>query len=153
MNNLSEALNSLKTGDVETRKNTARSIGVQGSAAAAAVPALIEALNDNEATVSMTAAWALGKIGHSATAAVPSLVRLAQSLAGRQDDTAIVMKRAFIFQALVDLDSKAAIPLLEQAIQEKQGECFDLLHRQAKKLLAVLNGTPSETPRRPFSTY
>ncbi len=59
MFNLVETLHAPKTGDTMTRVDTARSMGLQGPAAAAAVPALIEALEGHD-EVSSTAAWALG---------------------------------------------------------------------------------------------
>jgi HEAT repeat protein len=47
-----------------------------GPAAAAAVPALIEALDDPEATVRFPVTVALGEIGPAAKAAVPKLKQM-----------------------------------------------------------------------------
>lgn len=47
-----------------------------GADAAPAVPALTECLNDRDADVRATAAWALGNLGASAAPAVPTLIKL-----------------------------------------------------------------------------
>jgi hypothetical protein len=64
-----------------------------GPAAKAAVPALIEALNDLEATVRFPVCIALGEIGPDAKDAVPALTR---ALDDRNDDVAAMARKAIL---------------------------------------------------------
>lgn len=60
----------------QSRNAAAYEISGMGPAAAPAVPALIEALDDNAATVRFPVTVALGEIGPAAKDAVPRLVKL-----------------------------------------------------------------------------
>ncbi len=70
---LSEWVADLKAAAPETRNAAAYEIAGMGPAAAAAVPALIEALEDPIAAVRFPVTVALGEIGPGAEAAVPRL--------------------------------------------------------------------------------
>lgn len=70
---LSAWIADLKAPAPHTRNNAAYEIAGMGPAAAAAVPALIEALDDEDAAVRFPVTVALGEIGPAAAAAVPKL--------------------------------------------------------------------------------
>lgn len=70
---LSEWIADLKAAAPATRNAAAYEIASMGPAAKAAVPALIEALDDGDATVRFPVTVALGEIGPDAVAAVPRL--------------------------------------------------------------------------------
>ncbi len=55
------------------RANAASTLGRFGPGAAAAVPALVDALDDEEYSMRLQAVRALGKIGPAAEAAIPAL--------------------------------------------------------------------------------
>ena len=71
----------------EVRQRAARELGSIGPAAAAAVPGLIEKLNDENSEVRGYAAYALGRIGDGSDAVIEGLSRLAF-------DRAAVVRRA-----------------------------------------------------------
>jgi HEAT repeat protein len=73
---LSEWIAELKAPAPQTRNAAAYEIAGMGPAAAAAVPALIEALDDELPTVRFPATVALGEIGPGAAAAVPRLLQM-----------------------------------------------------------------------------
>jgi hypothetical protein len=73
---LSEWVAELKGAAPQTRNAAAYEISGMGPAAAAAVPALIEALDDPEPTVRFPVTVALGEIGPAAKAAVPKLKQM-----------------------------------------------------------------------------
>ena len=73
---LSEWVAELKGAAPQTRNAAAYELSGMGPAAAAAVPALIEALDDPEATVRFPVTVALGEIGPAAKAAVPKLKKM-----------------------------------------------------------------------------
>ena len=66
-------IEALKDTDWRIRANAARGLGVMGPDAKHAVPALIEALNDND--VSLIAVWSLGEIGPAAKSAAPAIMK------------------------------------------------------------------------------
>lgn len=76
-----------------TRNQAAYAIGGMGPAAKSAVPALIEALKDPEATVRFPVCIALREIGPDAIAAVPAL---REALDDRNDDVAAMARKALI---------------------------------------------------------
>ena len=69
----------LKAPSPETRNAAAYEIAGLGPSAAAAVPALIDALNDPEPSVRLPVAVALREIGPAAKAAVPALTNVRPS--------------------------------------------------------------------------
>jgi HEAT repeat protein len=73
---LTEWIADLKAPAPESRNAAAYKIAGMGPAAAAAVPALIEALDDEIAAVRFPATVALGEIGPAAAAAVPKLLQV-----------------------------------------------------------------------------
>jgi HEAT repeat protein len=73
---LSEWVADLKAPAPQTRNAAAYEISGMGPAAAPAVPALVEALDDPEASVRFPVTVALGEIGPAAKAAVPKLKKM-----------------------------------------------------------------------------
>ena len=73
---LSEWVADLKAAAPVVRNGAAYEIASMGPAAAAAVPALIEALDDPVAVVRFPVTVALGEIGTAASAAVPRLKQM-----------------------------------------------------------------------------
>lgn len=73
---LSEWMAELKAQAPSSRNAAAYEIASMGPAAAPAVPALIEALDDPDAAVRFPVTVALGEIGPAAEAAVPRLQRM-----------------------------------------------------------------------------
>lgn len=73
---LSEWIADLKAAAPATRNAAAYEIASLGPAAKSAVPALIEALDDPNATVRFPVTVALGEIGPDAAAAVPRLKQM-----------------------------------------------------------------------------
>jgi HEAT repeat protein len=73
---LSQWVAELKALAPQTRNAAAYEISGMGPAAAPAVPALIEALDDPEASVRFPVTVALGEIGPAAKAAVPKLKKM-----------------------------------------------------------------------------
>ena len=73
---LSEWVADLKAPAPQTRNAAAYELSGMGPAAAAAVPALIEALDDPEPTVRFPVTVALGEIGPAAKDAVPRLKQM-----------------------------------------------------------------------------
>jgi HEAT repeat protein len=73
---LSQWVADLKAPAPQTRNAAAYEISGMGPAAAAAVPALIEALDDSEPSVRFPVTVALAEIGPKAKAAVPKLKKM-----------------------------------------------------------------------------
>ena len=73
---LSQWITDLKASAPQIRNAAAYEISGMGPAAAAAVPALIETLDDPSAAVRFPATVALGEIGPAAEAAVPKLLKM-----------------------------------------------------------------------------
>ena len=88
---LHELIADLKAAAPMTRNAAAYSIAGIGPAAAPAVPALIEALHDQEASVRFPVCVALREIGPAASAALPALE---EALDDRNDDVAAMAKKA-----------------------------------------------------------
>jgi HEAT repeat protein len=89
---LSEWVGDLKAVAPQTRNAAAYEISGMGPAAVAAVPALIEALDDPEASVRFPVTVALAEIGPAAKAAVPKLKkRMDEEI---NDELAAAAKRA-----------------------------------------------------------
>ena len=89
---LSEWIADLKAPAPQTRNAAAYEISGMGPAAAAAVPALIESLDDPIAAVRFPVTVALGEIGPAAEAAVPRLLKVMQE--DINDEVAAGAKRA-----------------------------------------------------------
>jgi HEAT repeat protein len=90
---LSSWVADLKGAAPYTRNQAAYAISVMGADAGAAVPALIEALKDPEATVRYPVCVALREIGPAAKEAVPALT---EALDDRNDDVAAMARKALI---------------------------------------------------------
>lgn len=88
---LSSLIADLKAAAPMTRNAAAYSIAGIGPAAASAVPALIEALNDDNAAVRFPVCVALREIGPAASAALPALE---QALDDGNEDVAAMAKKA-----------------------------------------------------------
>ena len=89
---LSEWVAELKGVAPQTRNAAAYEISGMGPAAAPAVPALIEALDDPEASVRFPVTVALGEIGPAAKAAVPRLKKMMEEEIN--DEIAAAARRA-----------------------------------------------------------
>ncbi|HWB41497.1 MAG TPA: HEAT repeat domain-containing protein [Gemmatimonadales bacterium] len=89
---LSEWIADLKAAAPVIRNGAAYEIASMGPAASAAVPALIEALDDPLAVVRFPVTVALGEIGPAAAAAVPRLKRMMEE--ELNDDVAAAARRA-----------------------------------------------------------
>jgi len=90
---LTQWLVDLKEGAAaQTRNAAAYEISGMGPAAAAAVPALITALDDPDPTVRFPVTVALGEIGPAAKAAVPRLKKMMEE--DMNDEIASAAKRA-----------------------------------------------------------
>jgi HEAT repeat protein len=89
---LSEWIADLKAAAPAIRNSAAYEIAGMGPAAAAAVPALIEALDDPMAAVRFPVTVALGELGPAAAAAVPRLKRMMEE--DLNDEVAAGAKRA-----------------------------------------------------------
>ena len=89
---LSEWIVDLKAAAPVIRNAAAYEIAGMGPAAAAAVPALIEALDDPLAVVRFPVTVALGEIGPGAVAAVPRLKQMMEE--DLNDDVAAAARRA-----------------------------------------------------------
>src|SRR4029453_17080805 len=89
---LHELIADLSAAAPMTRNAAAYSIAGIGPAAAPAVPALIEALHDQEASVRFPVCVALREIGPAASAAPPPA--LEEALDDRNDDVAAMAKKA-----------------------------------------------------------
>jgi HEAT repeats len=78
--------------DAAERRRAATALGKLGAAASPAVPALVEALADDNAAVRQAAARALGEIGPEASAAAPALTRaLGDPNTGVREDAALAL--------------------------------------------------------------
>lgn len=102
----------LREGDGFARWRAALAIGAAGPEAADAVPALVEALDDEAENVRWASAAALGKIGPAASRAVPAL---AGALGDRSDE----VLRRHAAQALggIGAEAKDAVPGLIAALR------------------------------------
>lgn len=89
---LSEWIADLKAPAPQTRNAAAYEISGMGPAAAAAVPALIKALDDPEESVRFPVTVALAEIGPAAKAAVPRLKKMEEQ--ETNDEIAAAAKRA-----------------------------------------------------------
>jgi HEAT repeat protein len=89
---LSQWVADLKAVAPQTRNAAAYEISGLGPAAAPAVPALIEALDDSEASVRFPVTVALAEIGPAAKAAVPKLKKMMDEEIN--DEIAAAAKRA-----------------------------------------------------------
>jgi HEAT repeat protein len=89
---LSQWVADLKAVAPQTRNAAAYEISGMGPAAAPAVPALIEALDDSEASVRFPVTVALAEIGPAAKAAVPKLKKMMDEEIN--DELAAAAKRA-----------------------------------------------------------
>ena len=105
---LSQWVTELKTGVApQTRTAAAYEISGMGPAAAPAVPALIEALDDPAASVRFPVIVALGEIGPAAKAAVPKLKKM-------MDEEVKQVKGWYITFCDPTLPERADAPLSEQ---------------------------------------
>jgi HEAT repeat protein len=89
---LSQWVADLKAQAPQTRNAAAYEISGMGPAAAAAVPALIDALDDPEASVRFPVTVALAEIGPKAKAAVPKLKKMVDDEIN--DEVAAAARRA-----------------------------------------------------------
>lgn len=108
----------LKSSSIQTRKETARSLGASGETGA--VPALVAALQDEAAEVRRTAAAALAQLGHPAAAEplCAALARACSRSAGRRADAGDTAEPGELATAVAALGSHAVAPLLHLLADE-----------------------------------
>ena len=137
----------LRDPDVNMRRNVALALGVLGGGwwqfetgpakipTRAALPALIEALQDRDQDVRAWSAQAIGDIGPEAAAAVPSLIRLL-----RKDAHSPIS--AFI--ALMDIGPAAreALPALKPYLSNPDAD----VRKMAAKAVAAIEGRSRSDP-------
>lgn len=122
-NSIPDAITLLKHRSPTVRQAAAWGLGVlrrQTAAANQAIPALIDALRDNERMVRWHAAFALKEMGADASNAVPALTKvLADTGTGPQTNDFFYL-RAVVAVALGKIGPKAssALPALRAAMQE-----------------------------------
>jgi hypothetical protein len=102
-----------KMRDPATRWMAVVALGEMGPEARAAVPHLVDALEDADAPVRWDAAKTLGKIGPAAAAAVPTLAALVND---PQD--AVVRPYAVVALGRIGRNAKGAVPSLIHALKE-----------------------------------
>jgi serine/threonine protein kinase/HEAT repeat protein len=122
-------------------------LGQIGPTAQAAVPALVEALEDPELAVRWDAAKALGKMGPAAARAVPALAAVLHE----QDDP-IVRQRAVVALGEIGPAARSAVPALIGALKDN----FNHLDEQAGEALvrigsaavpALIEATKDDDPQ------
>ncbi len=108
----------LKSSNVQTRSETARSLGASGESGA--VPALVAALQDESAEVRRAAAAALAQLGHPAAAEplCAALVRACSRSAGRRADAGDTAEPGELATAAAALGSHAVTPLVHLLADE-----------------------------------
>jgi HEAT repeat protein len=110
---LSTLISGLKHGDASVRWRAAVALGGLGAGAVAAVPELVELLDDETELIRWEAAKALGKMGAAAKDAVPAL---AATLHGQQD--AIVRRSAAEALGRIGAGADDGVPALIAALKD-----------------------------------
>lgn len=103
--NVSAAVASLKSPDVDARQQACIQLAAGGESSAAAVPDLIPVLKDPDPVVRHLAAYALGQIGPKAKAAIPALKE-----ALNDSDTQVVSDCVNALRFIGDGAANTAIP-------------------------------------------
>jgi serine/threonine protein kinase len=134
-NVLDPLLASLQSGDSFTRWRGVLALGALGTAAAAAVPALVDVLDDQDDNVRWTAATTLGKIGPAAGDAVPAL---AAALADRGDP--VIHKHAAAALAAIGSAARDAVPGLIGALRDADAD----VREEVRKALSSIG--PAAVP-------
>ncbi len=129
-------LQCLRLADPQQRAQAATVLGLLGDQAQAAVPALVEAIKDEEVQVRRIIVAALGEIGIAARSAVPALVA---SLRNRHD---IVRRRAAQCLAELGPAARSAVPALIEVMSDpslmvRRWAVFALGEIGMKAILAV----------------
>src|SRR5262249_17516792 len=103
-------------------------------------PALVKALQHEDARMRLEAAEDLGLIGSAAAATVPALLKLS-----KQDADPVIRVEAAKAVANIDPQNETAIPMLVEALKHKSGrvrkraaECLGDLGPGAKSAIAAL---------------
>ena len=120
----------LKNPEPKARWAAANKLMFMGSIARPAVPALIQALDDNDDRVRLQAARALEMVGPGATAAVPRLTRLLNDRRAHID----LRWKAAIVLSYIGRTAETAVPALLQMLEEKDAG----LRNGAAQALGVL---------------
>lgn len=100
--------------DPKSRWMAVVALGEMGSAARDAIPALVDALEDDDVAVRWDAAKALGKMGPAAASAVPALAAVIH-----EQSDAIVRQYAVAALGKIGPPAKAAVPALIGALKER----------------------------------
>jgi HEAT repeat protein len=124
--------------DAKNRRNAAFALGRAGPAAVAAVPNLVNALHDPEATVREAAAFALGEIGVGAwEETFPALIKLLQS-----DKSHLVRRSAAFALGSLAKDGlppgSELAPRVRQALDNALGDGVALVRQNAAWALGRL---------------
>ncbi|MCA1685249.1 MAG: HEAT repeat domain-containing protein, partial [Planctomycetia bacterium] len=106
----------LKAPEANDRAEAARSLGLMGPKAGAAVPALVEALGDADGVVRVRAASALGRVGGPLKAALPVI------LAARNGADERVRAEAEAAWARIGPGVRAAIPYVLDLLRRNDGQ-------------------------------
>lgn len=121
----------------EVRWNAARTIGKMGAAGAAAVPALIPLMKDEEPTVREHAAEAAGDIGPAAESAVPALLEtLTDSFHKARRDAVRSLGQ------IGGDTARSAVPEIEKMLSDPE----EIVRVAARKTLEQLTGTAPAEP-------
>ena len=106
-------IDNLHLPDPEDRAEAAKALGNIEHGATAAIPALIEALKDQSASVRRDASKSIGRIGPEAKAAVPALIE------ALKDPTTSVRQSAISALGGIWPEAKMALPSLLRALDDK----------------------------------
>ena len=112
--NVDQLIANLKVKYWPDRYRAAEALGTLGPAASSAVPALIDALSDQEALVRSAAAQTLGNIGAGAKAAVPDLIR------ALKDKQPLVRAAAAEALGKIEQGGSRALPSLLAALKDPE---------------------------------
>jgi HEAT repeat protein len=113
-------LQALKSPDTTSRQKAAFALGVMDPVGRGTVPALGDALGDDDPVVRINAALSLYKLGPAAREAVPALIR---ALADQVD---LVRMDAAMALARIGPDAREAVPALVEALQRRENRGYVL---------------------------
>ena len=121
-------------GDSSVRYSSGKALGQIGPKAKAAVPALAQALKDEDEWVRANAAEALGRIGPEAKAAVPALIQ-----ALKNEDVLRVRWGAAEALGQIGPAAKQAVPALAQALKDIEDSYSPYFRESAVEALEKIN--------------
>lgn len=155
-NSIPSAIALLKHDSSTVRQSAASGLGGlrrQSAAANVAIPALIEALGDNDPHVRLYAALTFMDMGADASNAVPALKKVLATTGGSSPATSLFYLRAAAARALgkIGVSAAEALPELKLAIQEPdsylRGQAAVAIWRISSNVDATLPILLQEMPR------